>query len=104
MEQFDKKYGKLPKDITLVFDEDRNIFAQKTDLENILEKNFMNAKSTATSRSPFEVIYPESTMRTIDYGQGHPPRTQVLSYTNNNLLLRPIGKRRTPEITFLERI
>lgn len=41
-------------------------------------------------------------MRTINYGHGHPPRTQIDSYTNNNPLLRILGKRKPPQMTFFD--
>lgn len=83
LEQFDKKNEKLLKNWTLYFDKDRNIIAQKQETltENTTsEKDFINVESTATSKPQFEVAYPESTMRTMDYDQGYPPRREVSSY------------------------
>lgn len=63
----------------LYFDEEHNVVSQKEESEVIIsETNSMNVESTATSRPPYEVHYPESSMRTMDYGQGHPPRREVL--------------------------
>lgn len=89
----------------MYFDEEKNIIAQKlTDDTCRSEKDLMNVESLATSRQPFEVHYPESSIRTMDYGQGHPSRREVTPYTNNNPLLRAIGKRRPLEVynTYLE--
>lgn len=60
----------------------------------------MNVESSATSRSLYEVHYPESSTKTMDYGQDHLPIRDVTPYTNNNLLLRTIEKNRPPEVTF----
>lgn len=42
-------------------------------------------------------------MRTIDYGHGHPPRTPVESYFNNNPLLKILGKRKPLEVIFFRK-
>lgn len=54
----------------------------------------MNVESSITSRPPFEVNYPKSSTRTIDYGRDHPPRWEITPYTNNYPLLRTIGKKK----------
>lgn len=39
-------------------------------------------------------------MRTLDYSHGHPPRTQIDPYTNNNPLLWTLGKWKVPKVTY----
>lgn len=64
----------------------------------------MNAvELSATSKHPFTGHYPESSMHTMDYGQGHSRRKEVTMYINNNPFLRTIGKRRPSKITFFEK-
>lgn len=81
----------------MYFDGKHNVIAKKTKDDNLsmkFEKILMNVESTATLKPHFEVQYPESLMRTMDYGRCHSPRTEVAPHTNNNFLLRTIGKRR----------
>lgn len=68
-----------------------------TSLMTISEKILMNTDLSATSRPPYEVNYLETSIRTVDYDQDHPPRRTP--YTNNNPLLRTICKR-SPKIIF----
>lgn len=81
-----------------------NIIVQKLedDTFNIkYKKNLINVEST--SKPLFEVHYLESFMKTIDYRQSHPPRREVTLYTDNNLLLKTIGKRRLSKVIFFEK-
>lgn len=95
-EEVEKKYHKIDQDITLEFDDDKNVLAKQTEIghiEDFENKNLMNTESTATSRP---TTYPESTMRTMDYRQGYPPRRTIPPYTNNNPSLRTMGRRSLP--------
>lgn len=68
LEWFDKEHHKLEQNTILEFNIDKSIIAKQLDTSSIIpERNFMNTESTATSRPT--TIYPESTMRTVDYGQ-----------------------------------
>lgn len=40
-------------------------------------------------------------MRARDYEQGHLPKRSIPHYNNSNPLLRTMGRRRPPEVTFL---
>lgn len=87
------------------FDKDRNIIAKEKTKEIStpkLEKNLMNSESTAMSRPP--TTYIESTMRTMDYGQGDPLRIQTTPYTNSYPLVRTIGKEDPQNNIFWERL
>lgn len=81
-------------------DDDKNIIAKKL---GGLPTQEMNLTNIAEAFKPYEITYLESLMRTMDYGQGHPPRTLVDPYTNNNPLLKTIGRRKPSEVTFFGR-
>lgn len=70
LEQFDKTHKEFEANWKLYFDSNINIIAQKDkdDCDPSLksDKDLMNVESSTTSRSPFEVHYPKSSMRTMD--------------------------------------
>lgn len=86
----------------LYMNEDKNIIAKKIKIPIVNLVNTVPESSYATNR-PYEITYLESHMRNLDYDQGHPPMTQIDPYTNNNPLLRTLGRRKPPEIIFFEK-